>query len=590
MSKDGGIMQTPEVNTDSEEHHIFCITEFGANPDSGQDTVKAMQLAVDAIAQAKGAVLLNFPSGRYDFYPEYAAKVPYYISNTASEQENADVVKSIGILLRAINNVIVEGNGSLFVFHGKQTMIVLDRCDNIVIRNVNTDYEQPTMAEMTVEAVGDNYMDVQVHPTSRYEIDNGRVYWIGEGWRFHKGHMQAYDPQTNTTWRIENVVETAIHVEQLAPFQLRLYYESAPIMVAGRVLQVRDGIRDQVGAFIHQSSNIKWNNVGMHYMHGLGIVCQSSSNLTFDKLNLAPRQDTRRTAAAFADFMHFSGCSGKISICNSHFEGAHDDAINVHGTHLQIIDQPAPNQVLVKFMHGQSYGFETYFPGDEIDFVRSSSLTAYASNTVKTVEVVNIREILLTLEQPIQEGNVINDVIENVTWTAEVEISNNYFARIPTRGILVSTRRKVTIEDNVFERLPMSAILIANDAESWYESGMAKDVMIRGNRFIECGDRHHPVIYIEPENSEVSVDFPVHSNIHIERNWFQMKDTSVLSAKSTQYLSFNDNEITTSSNNETFEAPMIQLTACSKVTIGDNRYNGEAMSKNDTCFSGHSSS
>ncbi|OAB32801.1 alpha-galactosidase [Paenibacillus macquariensis subsp. defensor] len=559
---------------------MICITEFGAKPNSGEDTVQAMQLAVDAISQLKGSVLLNFPKGRYDFYPEHAAKVPYYISNTASEVENADVVKTIGIFLREMNNVIVEGNGSLFVFHGKQTMIVLDRCENIEIRNVNTDYEQPTMAEMTVVAVGNNDMDINVHPTSRYEIDNGKLYWIGEGWRFHKGHMQQYDPLTNTTWRIGNLVETAIHVEQLAPFQLRLYYDSTPIIVAGSILQVRDGIRDQVGAFIHQSSNIKWNNVGMHYMHGLGIVCQSSSNLTFDKINMAPRPETGRTAAAFADFMHISGCSGKVAIYNSHFEGAHDDAINVHGTHLRIIDQPAPNQVLVRFMHGQSYGFDAFFPGDEIDFIRSSSLTAYASNTVKRAEFINARDRLLTLEQPIQGQIVMNDVIENATWTPEVEISNNYFARIPTRGILVSTRRKITIEDNVFERMPMSAILIANDAESWYESGMVRDVMIRSNQFIECGDRHNPVIYIAPENSEVSVEIPVHSNIHIESNSIQMKDAAVLSAKSTHHLSFNNNEISAASHYNKFETPIIQLTACIEVAIDVNRINGEGINKN----------
>jgi len=578
QERDDGIMQTLEGKADS-EHYIICMTEFGTIPNSGEDTVQAMQRAVDAISHMKGSVILNFPKGRYDFYPDHAAKVPYYISNTASEAENGDVTKTIGILFKEINNVIVEGNGSLFVFHSKQTMIVLDHCENIKIRNIRTDYEQPTMAEMTVEAVGNNYMDVKVHPTSRYEIDNGKLFWIGEGWRFHKGHMQAYDPLNNTTWRIGNLVETATHVEELAPFKLRLYYQATPTIVAGQILQVRDGIRDQVGVFIHQSRNVSLNNVGLHYLHGLGIVCQFSDNVTFDGMIMAPRPETGRTVAAFADFLHISGCRGKVAILNSHFEGAHDDAINVHGTHLRIIDQPAPNQVLVRFMHGQSYGFDAFFPGDVIDLVRSSSLTVYASHTVKTVEFINPREILLTLEQTVEDFIETGDVIENETWTPEVEIRNNYFARVPTRGILVSTRREVRIEDNVFERMPMSAILIANDAESWYESGMVKDVMIRGNRFIECGDSNNPVIYISPENSDVSVRLPVHSNIHIENNVIIMRNASILSAKSTQNLTFNNNDITAVGDHSKFAAPIIQLTACSEVTIADNRFIGEGINK-----------
>lgn len=572
-------MQTSEMKANS-EHNVICITEFGVKPNSGEDTVKAMKLAIDAISQMKGPVVLNFPRGRYDFYPEHAAKVPYYISNTTTEEENADVTKTIGILFRNINDVIVEGNGSLFIFHGKQTMIVMDHCENIEIRNVNTDFEHPTMAEMTVESIGNDYMDIKVHPTSRYEIENGKLCWVGEGWRFHKGHMQEYDPLKNTTWRIEDLVSRSTHVEELEPCRLRMYYEISPETVAGRVLQVRDGIRDQVGVLILKSRNIIWNNVGMHYLHGLGIVCQFSDNLTFDRMIMAPRPETGRTAAAFADFLHVSGCRGKVVIMNSHFEGAHDDPINVHGTHLRIIDKPSPNQVLVRFMHGQSYGFDAFFPGDVIDFVRSSSLTVYASNTVKKAVLINPRDILLTLEQTVPEFIETDDVIENVTWTPEVEIRNNYFARISTRGVLVSTRRRITIEDNVFERMFMSAILIPSDAESWYESGMVKDVMICGNRFIECGDGYNPVIYIAPENSDVSVEFPVHSNILIENNVIQMKDASILSAKSTQCLSFKSNEIITTSANNEFETPLIHLTACSEVTIAGNRFIGEGINKN----------
>ena len=80
----------------------------------------------------------------------------------------------------------------------------------------------------------------------------------------------------------------------------------------------------------------------------------------------------------------------------------------------------------------------------------------------------NEREILITLDRNIPQ--TIRDkkelVVENVTYTPEVLIRNNYFARIPTRGILVSTRRKVLIENNTFFRMQMSGILIADDART----------------------------------------------------------------------------------------------------------------------------
>lgn len=562
------------------ERVVVDITEFGGKPDSGEDTVKAVQSALEAVSHLDGLVILAFPKGRYDFYPQHAARIPYYISNTATEEENEDVTKTIGILFRNMKNIIVEGNGSLFMFHGKQTMIVLDQCENIEIRNVNTDFAHPTMAEMTVKASGNDYIDVKVHPTSRYEIQDGKLFWIGEGWRFHSGPMQEYDPLTHTTWRCANWIANAVRVEEQEPCRLRLYYDALPATVAGRVLQVRDGIRDQVGVFIHKSIKIAWNNVGMHYMHGLGMVGQFSENLTFNEMKLAPRPESGRKAAAFADFMHFSGCRGTIAVTNSHLEGAHDDAINVHGTHLRILEKRAPHQLLVKFMHGQSYGFEAFFPRDMIEFIRIGSLTTYASGMVKSAEFISTREILLTLEQTLPETIEADDVIENVTWTPEVEIRNNHFAAIPTRGILISTRRKVSIVGNVFERTAMSAVLIANDAESWYESGMVKDVTIRDNRFIECGNSENPVILIAPENRVVEADVPVHTNIHIENNVFQTLDAPVLAAKSTRDLRFINNEITALCAQQQMGASMIRLTACSEVTITGNTLNGEHMKMN----------
>lgn len=106
-------------------------------------------------------------------------------------------------------------------------------------------------------------------------------------------------------------------------------------------------------------------------MHGLGIVGQFSENLTLQRLTCAPRQETGRTAAGFADFVHLSGCKGKILICNGTFCGSHDDVINIHGTHLKITEKVGCNVCVVRFMHPQTYRFNAFYPGDHVDFIRN---------------------------------------------------------------------------------------------------------------------------------------------------------------------------------------------------------------------------
>ena len=102
-------------------------------------------------------------------------------------------------------------------------------------------------------------------------------------------------------------------------------------------------------------------------MHGMGVVSQFSENIIFNNLKIAPRPGSLRTNSSWADNLHFSGCRGKIIVRDCVLGASHDDAINVHGTHLRIVDQPAPNKITVRFMHPQTFGFDAFAVGDRID-------------------------------------------------------------------------------------------------------------------------------------------------------------------------------------------------------------------------------
>ncbi|MBB3131031.1 hypothetical protein FHS19_005751 [Paenibacillus rhizosphaerae] len=524
---------------------MISLADFGDAEGLQANAGAAMRLALEAAGSHDSPVVLDVPFGTYHFYPEHAVKAAYHITNTASEEENPDVTKTIALLLKGLRRLTLEGNGSLFVIHGKQTMLLLDGCADIEIRNLRFDYAVPTVTEMTVERRGDHELDVCVHPDSHYELEDGRLTWAGEGWRFREGPVQHCDLAQNATWRVEDWPSRAERMEEIGSRRLRFHFgeEDAPHVSPGMTVQMRDGIRDQVGVLIVECEKISLNGMGLHFMHGLGVVGQFSADLTFADLDVTPRPETGRTVAGFADFIHLSGCRGRVSITDSRFAGAHDDAVNVHGTYLRIIEQPAPDQVRVRFMHPQTYGFRAFFPGDEIAFVDARSLASYASGRVAAVEMIDAREFLLTLEQPAPVLHGEHDVIENVTWTPEVVIERNHFARIPTRGILASSPRKVVIQDNRFERMNMSAVLVAADANSWYESGAVTDLRIVGNQFIDCGGEGHPVIRIAPENESSTSDVPVHRDIRIEDNRFSTAHAVLLSARSTEGLVFCRNEI-----------------------------------------------
>lgn len=556
---------------------VYRLEHFGARPDNGEDATVAMRRAIAAAAAAERPALLICEPGRYDFYAAEATRAPYFITNTASEAEESDITKTIGIYLQNVRDLTIDGGGALFVFHGKQTMLVLDDCDRIEIRDLSMDYAVPTVTEAKVTGVGADWLAFEAHADSRYEIDGGRLHWIGDGWSFREGPMQAFDPIRDRTWRIDNLIEAASVATEERPGRVLLRFDGSGAgmltgIEPGFILQCRDGIRDQVGVFLLNSRDVTLERVGLHFMHGLGVVGQCSERLTFSRLTLAPRPETGRTVAAFADLIHLMGCKGKISIVDSLFSGAHDDAVNVHGTYLRIQSRPAPDRLRVRFMHPQSYGFDAFRVGDELEFAGASTLTAIGAGRVAAVERLGDRMLELTLAEPAPAAVGEGDVVENATWTPEVHIAGNRFARIPTRGILLTTRRPSVIENNTFERMRMSAVWIEGDASSWFESGPVRDVTIRGNRFVDCGGVVCPVIAIMPAIPEPNAERPVHQGVRILDNRFETRDAAVLAGCGARGLAFVGNEIR-AAQAAGFGRPedAIRLKACAETDVRDNR-------------------
>lgn len=545
---------------------VIDVSKYGAVPDSGKDATEAIQRAIDAAMKAPKPVILSFPKGRYDLYDAKAIRRVYHISNTAPEAVSSE--KVIGILLDGAWDITVDGQGSLLMFHSKMTMLVADHCKDITFKNIHFDFARPTVSEFKVDGVSDKAMEVTIGQDYPYSVKNNKLSWLGGNVSPESHLAQEYDPIQDRTWRSWNPIQSAKTIEEIGPYKLRLTFDETPNAPVGTIFQIRDGVRDQVGAFIYRSKNISFLNVGVHFSHGLGIVSQFSENISFDHLVFTPRSGTGRTCAGYADCLQFIGCRGRVSITNSNFAGAQDDAINVHGMFLQVQSKEAENKIRVRFMHPESWGYDAFAPGDDIEFVNKESLTSFGTGKVSSVQQVNGREMLLTLDHPVPSDLQMRaDCVENVTWTPSVVVKNCRFARVPTRGILVTTRRSALIEGNTFWRLPNNSVLIADDAGSWFESGAVRDVRITGNTFVQCST---PVIRIAPENSKVDARRPVHRNIRVDHNLFEMSAGIVVDAKSVQGLSFLTNRFTGANWTDESMAHSVRTEACMDVHIGAN--------------------
>lgn len=509
-------------------------------------------------------ITIQFSPGEYNFYPEKFFKSKFNISNT---NDAPDSLKSVAFYFLEAENIKLKGNGAEIVSRGKTMLTGLSNCKNISIENISFDYKRPTVSEMTVTSINDRYADVKIHKDSKYRIADSSLIWVGEGWE-HKAQRlwQIFNYQNQRVER-KNLPIQALRFSNLGQNLVRIHFNANPGLTKGLTYQNRDIFRDYASTFIQQSKNISLANINIHFMHGMGIVSQYSENITIDSLHVKPEKKSGRTCSAWADILHFSGCKGQIEIKNSYLSAANDDAVNVHGTHLRIVEMLSKRKIKVRFMHPQTFGFDAFFEKDSIEFIRSKTLLPYSKNLVVNAKRLNKKEIELTLDQDIPNNIRTDDAIENISWTPNVTIQNNTITNMSTRGILVTTRGKVTIKNNRFRKTQMSAILIADDANSWFESGYVTNVTISNNKFIEC---KAPVINIHPENSVIVDGQPVHKNVQITDNQFIIsKNDIVLSAKSTENIKFTNNTI----NSEADMAlkDLINIKACYNIEIRDNQ-------------------
>ncbi len=527
---------------------------YGIMP--GQDVSEGFIRLFQALREQPGEKIVTLAPGRYHISREKVQRVQYFVTNTVAQSvytpEN-DHMLHIALHLDGLSDLVLDGQGAEFILDGQMTNLVLNCCRNVTLRNLTLCSISPDLHRFTVEQVRGGHIVFRLDGASRYEKRGRQYVFTGNGYTtpfFHKrntafwnGRIAPDNPLRIT--RGAHPLRGCIALQETGDHLFTAYYLKKPAFPVGMRFYVYDVERTQTGIFVNQSENITLEGVWQQYNHGLAFVGQDSRNLTVRSCRFAPdsqanpEDSSRMEVASHADFMQICMCAGDINVTDSFFDGAGDDTINVHGVHFTIAEVKG-RQMQVQFRHEQCYGFNPLHAGDRVAFIAQRSLLEQGQAVIVSSELQDRQTILLTLDRDGLE-RFQGMALEDIDRCPNLYFARNSMQRIITRGILVTTRGKVLIEDNEFIDTAMGAIVISDDAKNWYESGMVKDVTIRNNRFLHCGD---PYITILPENS--AHEGAVHENITITGNRFAaVPQKAILLAKSAQNIRFAGNALPT---------------------------------------------
>ena len=460
----------------------------------------------------------------------------YYCTNTAKRDENPNGLRRTAIFLKDKKNIVIDGNGATVIIHGKMTPFLFDNSENITVKNLTVDYACPTMTEFKVLSNENGVCVIKINSESFFDIQGNNLIWKGENdlngnpyWTDSyigsKRHIKVFDPINSKSkdFRRDNLEFEKI--EQLDGSMLKVWLKNKEAdFIPGCIIQTRNIIRDQTGAYFNRCKNLCFENLRIKFMHGLGMVSQFCENITYKNCDFTPGEG--RTIASTADFFQFSGCRGNIVVDSCKAWGAHDDYINVHGTHLRIVEQNTDeNSLTVRFIHAESWGFQAFEKGDELEFIKWDTLIPYASATVTDYLRLNDTDIKIFVDG-IPDGIVLEkDVVENATWTPNLHVRNCDFGTTSGRGVLCTTRGKVVIENNRFVNLWGPALLLEDDCNFWFESGYTKEVIFRNNLVSGCEYgkmwENSPVIRYTPKvMNENSTEY-VHGRLVVKGNIFE---------------------------------------------------------------------
>ena len=515
--------------------YFLYLKDYGAIPNDGIDDVRAIKKALTD-CKVKGAKMLVLEKGQYDFYPTFAGERYCYISN------NDEGLKRIVFDLKDISDLTIDGQGAQLMFHGFLSPFVLEGSQNIKFENFSIDYSRTFHTEAIILGYDAEGMDVEILKNFPFKVhrgtllftdgkkQNGELTTVSKSETFGSSHMLEYDTQKReTAYMVKDFYFSDINgfpAKLLGGSKVRICVPGLSGTI-GNTMVFGPNHRKHPGFVLSDSRNINFYNVTINHAGGMGILGQRSHNITIDACKVTPSNG--RMISVTADATHFVNCTGKISLTNNLFENQKDDATNIHGIYVQVIEKNAQDKVIVQLKHQQQHGFDFMRPGMELELVHGKSMITFDTAIVKSVNRINKEVTEVTFDKNLPANLEIGDVIAEIRDYPEIIIAKNIVRNNRARGMLLNCRGKTVVENNTFHT-PGAAILFEGDSFQWFEQGGVRNCVIRNNIFENClfGVWGKAIIDVRAGILEDKETSRYNRNILIEDNIFRIYDDLTL--------------------------------------------------------------
>lgn len=524
-------------------------TELGILPGDNPLLIRMLKDALYKM-QGKQNVSLLLEPGEYHFYPQYAARDSFWISNHHKCAERA-----VAFLLEKMEDFEIDGAGSRFIFHTDILPFYIHESNGIRLKNFSVDYHIPAYSEGEIVSVSTQKMVVKINPEMyKWQVKDNHLYFSGENYCYPLHLCMEMDKVsggpaygTDDLYFCTSEQKVGLHPEiekidfDKVCFTLygeeRFYSDSKK----GNKLVLRHHPRSNPAFYASDSNHVELEKITVHHAEGMGILAERCTDISLFEFNVLPDENNPRSFTASADAAHFVSCAGKINLEDCKFEKQMDDGVNVHGFYSPIEKQVDGNKLLLGWGHPEQRGVRMARAGDEAAIMDAKSLTPIWKGYFESISVQE-NAVLAAFDRQLPENLPENPVLENLTLSPDVVIRKCEFRKNRARGILL-TCRNALVEDCVFETAG-AAVFLEGEACDWYESGAVSSIILKNNIFLNCAyipSWGEAPIVVCPKVEKNKIRY-YHGKLELLKNEFYCFDERVLYARRIGHVLIKENK------------------------------------------------
>lgn len=300
-------------------------------------------------------------------------------------------------------NAVIDGQGATLVFTRSNTPFLIENCENITLKNLNLDYNEPTYFQGQVVATDNENFSINVM------IEDGYLPApLGTGMQVSGGgglHGMIFDTETKERRITGGVLDhfKASEIEETDVDTFRFTFgENYRDQIGGICIgdtvtygmgknipsPAGDSGKLAAGAvLVTESSDIAFENVNLYRSLIMGyVIYDNVGDVTFDNIRIEPKPETTGMLSTCSDGIHAKNNRGSVYIKNSYIEACGDDLISI-STKDEKIKEKINSVTYVLQSSEISYYFYDICLGDILLFTDGES-----GNILGEAEVISVEQ------------------------------------------------------------------------------------------------------------------------------------------------------------------------------------------------------